>query len=112
MPGGGVTGQDDGSTFACRPEHIARRDDAPVCERHARASLEDSALAPRRDTEAVRDLDIEATRSFVLDECVADRGNAVFDGEGLDAIADAVEAVPRPDLDRCDRVRQTSEDAT
>ena len=75
----GVAGEDDLPARARLAENVGRRDDAPVGERHALAALEKSALTSVRHAEPGRLVDVEPPGTLVLDEGVADRGDAVVD---------------------------------
>ena len=93
-----------------RAEHLLRRHDRTVGERHRLSALEPPALRPVRDAELVRDLHVEAARPLVLDERVAERRHAVVDRERLERVAAPLEPRARVELDRLHRVRQPAED--
>ena len=73
--------------------------------------LQRSSLGPGRDAERVRHVDVEAAWSLPLDQCVADRRDAVVDREHPQLVAVAGEHVARHELDQVVLVRETPEDA-
>src|SRR5439155_20942228 len=78
---GGIPGDNDRPAGARVTEDLIRSDDATVYKRQCRAALEHPALGPRRYAERVGRGDVEASRSVVLDQRVADRRDAVRDPE-------------------------------
>ncbi len=105
-----VAGEHDLSAGPPRPEHRVGRDHAPVGERQRLASLEDAPLPPGWDADRIGGVHVEAPRPLVLDEGVADGGDAVVDGEGVDPILAPLERLPGLDLDERQRVRQPAEE--
>jgi hypothetical protein len=106
-----VSAQDELPSRACGPENLGGRHFLAAHQDHAFATLEASALGTVGNAERRGRLDVETTGTLVLDDCVADRGDAVFDREGLYAIAAALEDRVGFEFRRLDGVREPADDA-
>ena len=83
----------------------------PSGERDRLAALQLPALGAVGHAERIGGLDVEPARPLVLDERVADRGNAVLDREDEQLVAVALERRARAQLLQLEPVRQPPEDA-
>src|SRR4029453_6952264 len=93
-----------------RAEHLVRGDRRTVRERDRLAALQGAPLRAGGDTERVGRLDVETPGPRFLHERVADRGDAVRNGERLEAVVLADQLVARAQLLQLDGVAQPSED--
>jgi len=107
---GSVPCDDDPPTAARLAQHEIRGDDGAVVERDRLATLESASRRPVRNAETIGYLDVEAAGPRFLEECVADRSDAVVDGKCLDHVRIAFHAVARAKLDQLERIRKPSED--
>ena len=106
----GVAGQHDLAARSSRAEHRVGGDHPAVASVIGSPPWSNPTLPAGRDAERVRGVDVEAAGPLVLDERVADRGDAVIDGERLDAVLAALERLPRLELDELERVREPPEE--
>src|ERR687891_833304 len=105
-----VAGEDDLAPRPRRPQHLLWRDRGPAGQLDRLAALEPAEVRSLLDAERRGGGHVEPPRARSLDEGVAVRRDPVRDLEDDHAVVAAVEAVPRPQLDELERIRELSED--
>ena len=105
LDGRGVAGVDDPAARSVLADDLLGRDAVDGL-----AALEAAEVGAFGDAEAPRGLDVEAARAVVLDERVAERLDAVLDGEARDDEAVEADLLVGLELDHVERVAGAADD--
>jgi hypothetical protein len=101
-----IPGEDDLAPGPRRPEHLFGSHRGPARDFDGGACLQSPEERALRNSEPTGCLDVEPSRTRVLDDRVAVRGDAVLYAERDDPVVAAVERVAGPKLDELHRVRE------